>query len=1438
MQPPGLGMPMPPGSPTRLEAGQANGAEATSPTGNVNAGAPGQAGVGILGTTAGNLVGAGTLVGGPSMLPMTGGYGPERRQGGLMDPRNYGMYGQSSPRNVSLNGQSFQGLTGCTGCGFQQGACQGFSGCTGCGVQQGACQGFQQGCQGFQGCTGCGVQQGACLGTACSGQGCGQGMPCVSGQGQNLSQGLGQVGLERQGLTGCQGPNVGGVTPQNERMQEILRMTQGLDPMQVLRLKQALGEQVNQVRGVPELFGQRGDGMFPYGIDPMHVPGSSGEYSLDVFSKSEKWLGSPPVPDTGKWSSRELEILGWQTYASDLTAWAMQASLEFGAEIEQACRWPSPLGWNGLNNAQRARSRRLMAILKSAFNAHPRTVTLINAYSEGVNLLSSEVGMNPDLQSSNGFELIRELTMEYSLRTRSEALSFRTALAHKSFSLHASETSPSTVVTDTIRKIDYENARYGKLLGTLASSIDATGLQVAEADLVAVLLRSLPESVRTFCLHHTSGETYQSFRAAALRWEQQQRAFAEFQPKKQLYQLGNESEGAAEYYDMTTSDGNGDWNLDAVGNSGHRCTKCGSRKHGASMCDADLTKVRCFKCQKFGHISANCPDKGGKGKGDGKGVIKGKGKTKGKSKGKAKGKGFGKKGKMNELGYGEETDGMDEWYQDDGSWWSDQSWLQASQVWNETWSDWNEGWTADWTDGQWTEDWTWTGQESPQEYASSSQRPENSEIQSLVLSPLIGRIFGEISTGLVLQEAMDELGSSNSHSSWGDSVCVVSASGLSCPFDLGPPICQCDNCEFQDWQLGRALDRHQQMLQKMTHLFESLPPFSEILPAQFFDDPELVFAETDACSVVFDQPGNLGDETDASSSDEDSDERHCLWDLNFGWFGCGAGTEDSGFLCGLLQQESSCTTPPNLHEPWFLGLQGEGSTSDAAEFSQGLVSDVNSRVVLNRTATSTFLNVHDTVSVSHELRRYMPVLDPLLSEFWNDGQSEFWWLLDSGASATVMATSSVNAYGAWVADMKHEQFRAANGSKVDIDGTATITVWVGFRTGMDKDWVPDYKSAKLKCLVGGISHNIMSTTTLCECGWEFNQGPDGFHVKDVRTGRTVEGCIYYAGCPWIKLEPAWSSESQLTVSKGLEPPHPIPEIFAASSNSLNPLSRAAESDLERHRLQGHVPYDPRCTICARGKSTFHHRRRKEGSLETEVQADFAFLTTRGEVVDEESEGTIKILVLTELATNCIGYVVATATDARKVKGQVCKWLDHFGLSSSTSSVLLHTDAERAVSELVGTSSEKYTFMVRRARPQQHQSNGGAERAVRRLKESLAVLRAEMNDGGADVNFSARGLSDVCTYIALSHNHFSNAHGSDFSRLEYSTQRKLSKPSFAMFGSTVLAELPDSLRAQSPNETRSIEACFVHSGLDTGPVVQGALRIDGELVLKRFVARSV
>ena len=68
-------------------------------------------------------------------------------------------------------------------------------------------------------------------------------------------------------------------------------------------------------------------------------------------------------------------------------------------------------------------------MLRSAFGSHPRTLTLINAFSEGINLCSADVGVNTELQASNGFELVRQLTLEYSIRTRSEALSSRTALA-------------------------------------------------------------------------------------------------------------------------------------------------------------------------------------------------------------------------------------------------------------------------------------------------------------------------------------------------------------------------------------------------------------------------------------------------------------------------------------------------------------------------------------------------------------------------------------------------------------------------------------------------------------------------------------------------------------------------------------------------------------------------------------------------------------------------------------------------------------------------------------------------------------------------------------------------------------------------------------------------------------------------------------------------
>ena len=103
-------------------------------------------------------------------------------------------------------------------------------------------------------------------------------------------------------------------------------------------------------------------------------------------------------------------------------------SLEFGAEISQAAKWSTPIIWSSMLLVMRSRSMRLLAILRSTFMQHPRSAMLIGAFMEGVNLQSLATGGVSEVESANGYELLRQMICEYSLRTRNEALVFRTSL--------------------------------------------------------------------------------------------------------------------------------------------------------------------------------------------------------------------------------------------------------------------------------------------------------------------------------------------------------------------------------------------------------------------------------------------------------------------------------------------------------------------------------------------------------------------------------------------------------------------------------------------------------------------------------------------------------------------------------------------------------------------------------------------------------------------------------------------------------------------------------------------------------------------------------------------------------------------------------------------------------------------------------------------------
>ena len=1188
--------------------------------------------------------------------------------------------------------------------------------------------------------------------------------------------------------SGPVGASLGGLTPQAAQIQEVMAMLGSMSEGQLQTVQQHMQDRfvtMQQRRGVPEVFGdglgRAADSSFvtpqPFDVLPgfgVQQSNHGNSQQLDVFAKSEKWLTPAPTP-VGTWKTREEEVLGWAGYLDELSSWAAGGSLEFSVEIQHSSRWPGPIRWSALSGAQQARSRRLMSILKAAFHDNPRCVALVNAFSEGVALhgvgSSDRVAVAVN-QQANGFELLRQLTLEFSLRSRSEALSLRTQIAGKSFVLAATQTSPSSLVSDTIRRIDYEAARFSRLLGTLPMQVDTTGLKLADSDMLVVLLKSLPEIVKNYVLHHSGADNYESYRNAAMRWEEQQRLFSDFETTGHSKRLSS-LEGSVEHHSL---------DAELVDAMEGRCGKCGSRKHTAAACTADMSRIRCFRCGKNGHISFNCPESK-----EGKGSVRTDTWDKKGSKGKgSKGsKGKGKKGKLNEVSE-DWTDWTAESWDDDDYWWHDQWPESCDGQWgvSQTWWDDGSGWYCD--------GYGYTWQQGPVQSAEPSASHDNkSDVQktgsvgSMIINPLLFDMTCETTGGLrfVHEHEVADMETENRlvvdckefESELADTGCVLARSCDSCTRESKE-----DELADMGCVLARSCD-------SCTHESEEKDELT---------DTGCVLARgCDSCTceseVVRSEPADMG--------------------------------------CVLARGCDSCT-----HEPWFCGLKcgdevGLGDSSNLEtrfvnDPSRDLCATVPMKVVLVR--AHDWFDDHSEVSVEQQIEPYFEFLRPLLSQV-ADNTDASWWLLDSGASTSVLAESNLSAFRSVLQDSEGlGGYKAANGSSVNMSGTAEIGVQMHMSGTSGDDWC--WKKARLNVLVGSIRHNILSITSLADSGWRFTQGPKGFDLFHEKLGMHCLDVAYFANCPWVRLYPDVGSSSAYRSDLTVSNTHDF---------SVAAVSGGDDSELARHRRQGHIPFNPNCLECAKGRSVFQHRRDKGDRKEVSIQADFAFLKTSGEIAADELPGSVKILVLTEMMSRCIGYVVV-GEDVEAARRQIVVWLQHFGLTSKAVSIDVHTDSERAVGEIIGTSTGRYTFAIRRAAPQQHRSIGSAERAVRELKESFSVLRADLNAQGLDVTFSHENLVDVLTYLALCNNHFSTSRGSDRSPLEMVSGRKLSKPVSTLFGAQVLAEIPDSIRQHSPLSTRNVECTFIHMGLERGPVVQGLIRVDGKAELMRFVARNI
>ena len=192
------------------------------------------------------------------------------------------------------------------------------------------------------------------------------------------------------------------------------------------------------------------------------------------------------------------------------------------------------------------------------------------------------------------------------------------------------------------------------------------------------------------------------------------------------------------------------------------------------------------------------------------------------------------------------------------------------------------------------------------------------------------------------------------------------------------------------------------------------------------------------------------------------------------------------------------------------------------------------------------------------------------------------------------------------------------------------------------------------------------------------------------------------------------------------------DIVVADEGAAAPAAAAADPDMAGPPLLGprpvrpspdkvaqheltHLPFAAWCPVCVCGRAADapHVRRLPDESTEAVVEADYAYLGA--------GVGLVTLLVATDMDS---GAVFATQTPLKGQEGlhairSMVAWLNELGLKRLT----LQTDGEAALikwAEFVKRESS-LTINLRQSPLESSQSNGGAERAVRTVKDMTRTL---------------------------------------------------------------------------------------------------------------------
>ena len=399
-------------------------------------------------------------------------------------------------------------------------------------------------------------------------------------------------------------------------------------------LMMQMAREMNQ-RNLPTPLPQQPQQQQPGGQDPNQAVGQQwGQNGAAREMKmDEKWIPAMPVPAWKSWTSRGKELSGFKEWLEKFSGWLSLINDSYGPELWETIHADYPI--NPCRSPEQVmRSKRLFHILQQQFTG----------YSKIENLVRSQISAT-GITDSNGFELLRLIRKEFSLMSRTEALSYREQCLK--FRVKRS----TEHLLDIIREVEAEIESFHAMLDASVIVHQLGDVRISEGDQFLLYLRNLPSKVQEFLQLHQNATTVLQLKLGVQDYYIRTRV----QGDLGSVHVAQPVQKAGDLKDRT-------------------CFNCGKKGHLAENCPEPK---KCSHCGKKGHVAKDCwekhPDKkpkpkpksqssNPKGKGDKDKKQQSGGRGRGKGGRKAKGRGRGNKFRTVD---GEEEEEQDEDYEDE-----------------------------------------------------------------------------------------------------------------------------------------------------------------------------------------------------------------------------------------------------------------------------------------------------------------------------------------------------------------------------------------------------------------------------------------------------------------------------------------------------------------------------------------------------------------------------------------------------------------------------------------------------------------------------------------------------------------------------------------------------------------------------------------------------